>query len=406
MNYMRSIVVLMLCVILAIPTLSAQEFELNHDEHEASTEYVCPMHSHIVSDEPGTCPICGMDLEPRQRVQESDVKVSAQMQQNLGIRTTTAEVTTLWRYYPTIASVQWNDNARHHLHTRASGWIERLHVRSEGQQVEQGDPVYDIYSRELVVAQQDFLQALSSASANPRLLRDAKLRLELLGFAEPLIAQLEKSKEIIYRVPVFAPHSGVVTELNVAEGMYIEPGLAVMTLTGDDSYWLIADVPERYSDWLRAGAPVDVTLPQAGLNKHETTIDYIYPALDAQARTQRVRIKMPDSKVGTNLLVGMQAEVELYGGPKRDALTVPLSSLMITGTTNRVMVKTDDNSFVQRDVHVGLVVGDQAEILHGLEAGEQVVVAGQFLLDSEATLLNSRMQNPQSQEATDAHANH
>src|SRR5690554_5577833 len=216
------------------------------DTHEHAVEYVCPMHSHIVSDEPGTCPICGMDLEPQRQAEQVLVTVSGHMQQNLGIQTVAATYDTLWRYYPTIGTVQWNDNARHHLHSRAAGWVEQLHVRSKGQQIQQGDKLYEIYSRELVVAQQDFLQAMNSG-ANSRLLRDAKLRLELLGFAPQLIEQLEQTQTIIYRVPVFADHAGVVTELAVAEGMYVEPGLAMMTLVGTDSFWLIADMPERYS---------------------------------------------------------------------------------------------------------------------------------------------------------------
>src|SRR5690554_4190038 len=160
----------------------AQDFELKHDHQSATqeqtTEYVCPMHSHIVSDEPGSCPICGMDLEPRQRATQVQVRVSEQMQQNLGIRTESVSYDTLWRYLPTVASVQWNENAQHHIHSRAPGWIEKLSVRSEGQKVQQGDQLYAIYSRDLVVAQQDLLQALNS-TANPRLLSDAKLRLEL-----------------------------------------------------------------------------------------------------------------------------------------------------------------------------------------------------------------------------------
>ncbi|WP_417663752.1 efflux RND transporter periplasmic adaptor subunit [Pseudidiomarina donghaiensis] len=408
------LIMLMVSIALLVPAThslaQAQEFELKHDhaeQQQQGVEYVCPMHSHIISDEPGTCPICGMDLEPQQRAEQVNVVVSDQMQQNLGIQTTAVTYDTLWRYYPTIGTVQWNANAQHHLHSRAAGWVEKLHVRSEGQSVQQGDKIYEIYSRELVVAQQDFLQALSN-SANARLLRDSRLRLELLGFAPSLVKQLEQTKEIFYRVPVYAAHAGVVTQLNIAEGMYVEPGLAMMTLVGTDSFWLIADVPERYSDWLKVGAPVDITLPQANLNAYETSIDYIYPELDAKTRTQRVRIKLPNSEVGNGLLVGMQAEVELYGGPKREAFVVPLSSLIVIGSDNRVMVRNSEGGFEQRAVHVGLVVGDQAEILHGLQAGEQVVVSGQFLLDSEATLQGNRLNRQQQgkPEVQDAHANH
>ncbi|HET8817518.1 MAG TPA: efflux RND transporter periplasmic adaptor subunit [Pseudidiomarina sp.] len=373
-------------------------------------EYICPMHSHIVRAEPGTCPICGMELEPREQRSQIDVTVSDQMQQNLGIQTTAAYRTTLWRYFPTIGTVEWNDNARVHIHPRADGWLEALAIRSEGQRVEVGDLLYSIYSRELVVAQQDLLQAAEGAnladSQRQRLIRDARLRLELLGMTATQTDAIIKNREILYQVPVYAPAAGVVTELNVAQGMYVQPSTELLTITGDQSVWLIADVPERYSDWLRVGAPADITLPQAGLRGYETEIDYIYPELDPTTRTQRVRILLPESSQ-TPLHVGMQVQVELFGGPRRDVLAVPVSSLILTGSENRVIVRNDDGAFVQRPVEVGLVIGGEAEILHGLTEGEQVVTAGQFLLDSEASLLMSRQQQSNAPaEAQDAHANH
>src|SRR5690554_3669617 len=144
-----------------------------------------------------------MDLEPRQHHAEKSVQVSSSMQQNLAIRTTTVQYDTLWRYYPTMAQVAWNDNSRHHVHARATGWIEKLHVRSEGTQVQRGDRLYDIYSRELVVAQQDLLQVLSNGTADNRLLRDAKLRLELLGFAPQLIKEIEQTPKVLFLINVF-----------------------------------------------------------------------------------------------------------------------------------------------------------------------------------------------------------
>lgn len=379
-------------------------------EQAEGVEYICPMHSHIVRDEPGTCPICGMDLEARERKPQLDVTVSDQMQQNLGIQTTAAYRTTLWRYFATIGTVEWNDNARVHIHPRADGWLEELAIRSEGQRVEKGDLLYTIYSRELVVAQQDLLQAVDGSTLadtqRQRLIRDARLRLELLGMTVTQTDAIVKNREILYRVPVYAPAAGVVTELNVAQGMYVQPNTELLTITGDQSVWLIADVPERYSDWLRSGAPADITLPQADLRGFETTIDYIYPELDRQTRSQRVRILLPESAM-TPLQVGMQAQIELFGGPRRDVLAVPVSSLILTGSENRVMVRNSDGGFVQRPVEVGLVIGGEAEILNGLTEGELVVTAGQFLLDSEASLLMSRQQQKDAPaEAQDAHANH
>ncbi|WP_127347661.1 efflux RND transporter periplasmic adaptor subunit [Pseudidiomarina mangrovi] len=362
-------------------------------ENAESSLYVCPMHPHIVQGEPGTCPICGMDLVARKNSPNRQVSISvdAGMQQQLGIRTDSVERRTFWRYYPTLATVQWNDNARYHIHPRASGWLERLAIRSEGQAVKQGELLYEIYSQELVVAQQDFLQARDAASGSQRerLLRDARMRLELLGFNATLIEQLQRSGELLYRVPVYAPVDGVVTALNVAQGMFVQPASELLTITGANQYWLIADVPERYADWLRVGAPADISLAAAELNGYESSVDYIYPELDPTSRTQRVRILLPQQAATNALAVGMQAQVELYGGPKRQALAVPLESLIVTGANNRVIVQQDNGEFVQREVHVGLIINDYAEILHGLSEGERVVSSGQFLLDSEASLRNN-----------------
>lgn len=361
---------------------------------EQTTEYVCPMHSHIVRDEPGTCPICGMQLEPRQSVSDSSVEISSSMQQNLGVLTQPVQRTTLWRYLPTQGRVNWNSDRLHHVHPRVSGWIEKLAITSVGQRVQAGDLMYELYSQELVVAQQDHLQTLdtltnlSNKERRQALQRDGRTRLKLLGMTPALIDELEQSRQVRYQVPFYAPKSGVVTELPIAEGMYLQPGPTAITIAGSDSLWLIADVPEQQLDWFSADSPVSINLPQAGIENLDANIDYIYPELDMTSRTLRVRIELAglSTRDRNKLVVGQQAQVDIFGGPKRDVLAIPVSALIMTGTENRVMVQLDDNSFAQRDVHVGLVINGQAEILHGLKEGDQVVTSGQFLLDSDASL--------------------
>lgn len=405
----RMLVTLMLAFIVAgsmnlVVTAPALAWQDQHDHssqlpqamqsEEQTTEYVCPMHSHIVRDEPGTCPICGMQLEPKQSVRDSTVEISASMQQNLGVVTEAAERTTLWRYLPTQGRVSWNDDRLYHVHPRVSGWVEKLAITSVGQRVEKGDLMYELYSQELVVAQQDHLQTLdtltnlSNKDRREALQRDGRTRLKLLGMTPALINELEQSRQVRYQVPFYAPQSGVVTELPIAVGMYLQPGPAAITIAASDSLWLIADVPEQQLDWFSANSPVSVSLPQAGIENLDASIDYIYPELDMTSRTLRVRIEL--AGLSTNernkLVVGQQAQIDIFGGPKRDVLAVPVSALIMTGTDNRVMVRESDNSFVQRDVHVGLVVNGQAEILHGLSEGDEVVTSGQFLLDSDASL--------------------
>lgn len=427
----RQFVLLVMLSIVSLTMVSAphaQEHDHSHtDEHSAQQSpvtgdktdadevvYVCPMHTHIVRDEEGTCPICGMDLEPRRQATASSddsqtgVTVDGKRQQNFGIQVAEVTTETLWRYLPTQGRVTWNEQALNHIHPRASGWVELLAVRSEGERVAKGDKLYELYSQELVVAQQDHLQTLdsltnlSSSERRGALQRDGRTRLRLLGFTDEQVSELEKNREVLYQVPIYARHSGIVTQLNVAEGMYVEPGTVVMTLAGTNALWLIADVPERQADWFDAESTVAVTLPQAGIEDLETTIDYIYPELDETSRNLRVRIQLPELAAAARqkLLVGQQASVDLYGGPKRDTKTIPLAALLTTGARNQVILRLDGTNFVQREVHVGLIVDDRAEILHGLEVGDEVVVSGQFLLDADANLAGNGL-NLSNDSATD-----
>jgi len=389
----------------------SSDFELDLAA-DAEVEYICPMHSHIVRDEPGSCPICGMDLEPRERGEQVAVSVSAEMQQNLGIETTRVQRQTLWRYIQTQGRVAWNQNKLYHVHPRVSGWLETLAVRSEGQRVEQGDLLYEMYSQELVVAQQDHLQtldALNNMNSNQRreaLQRDGRKRLRLLGLTEAQVDRLERERQVQYQVPFYAQSSGIVTELPIAEGMYVQPGSVAMTIAGADALWLIADVPEHQSQWFTEHSPVEIDLPQAGIQGGDAEIDYIYPELDETTRTVRVRINLPELQTNARnkLLVGQQAEVALYGGPKRDVIAIPTSALIMTGANNRVLVRDEDGNFKQQDVHVGLTVNGMTEVLHGLDVDDVVVTAGQFLLDSEASLM-ARPRKQQQENAAD-HEHH
>jgi len=419
-NNRFSFSLLMVCALimtLLMPSvLLAQQHDHSQHQHQQPTEavaYICPMQAQIVLDEPGTCPICGMYLVQRQAEQDSQVTVSGRMQQALGVRTHAVSVSTLWRYIETQGRVEWNTDAVSHVHPRAAGWIEHLAVKNLGAQVSKGDLLYTLYSQDMVVAQQDHLQTLDriegvSAERANALRRDGRRRLQLLGFTNEQIDALEQTRQVRYEVSFYAQQNGIVTELPIAEGMYIEPNTTVMTLAGRDALWLIVDVPERQSDWLALDTPVEIDLPQAGLDDFEARVDYIYPELDAVARTVRVRIILPPISYTERqkLLVGQQAEVNIFGGPKRDVLTIPASALIITGHENRVMVQTDDNTFVQRAVHVGLMVNDQVEILHGLEAGERVVSSRQFLLDSDASLQGNQLRNATDEPAADPHQHH
>ncbi|WP_198781475.1 efflux RND transporter periplasmic adaptor subunit [Shewanella putrefaciens] len=365
--------------------------------HVTTIKYVCPMHAHIISDVPGTCPICGMNLEKVEtggNTQEINIQVSGSMQQALALKVAKVERDTLWKFVETVGQVDYNESQITHIHARVTGWVEKLMVKSMGDTVKKGQLLYELYSPDLVNAQDDYLLALDTAktSGNPRyqdLVRRAGLRLSFLGFNDEQIKQLAQSRQTQYRVPFYAQQDGVVETLSIRDGMYIEPSTEAMSLVDLSKVWVIADVFENEQSWIAKGQKAEIAVPAMNISGIEGTIDYIYPELDPVTRSLRVRVVLNNTDV--DLRPKTLAKVSLFGGPNRDVLVIPQEALIQTGKENRVIVKQDDNSFAAKVVTVGMMSQGKAEIVSGLTEGERVVISGQFLLDSEASLKGSLM---------------
>ncbi|RTR28955.1 efflux RND transporter periplasmic adaptor subunit [Shewanella atlantica] len=365
---------------------------------EANIKYVCPMHAHIISDVPGTCPICGMNLEKVElggNSKEIQIDVSGGMQQALALKVARVEKDTLWKFVQTVGQIDYDESRINHIHARVNGWIEKLTIESVGDKITKGQLLYEIYSPDLINAQDDFLLAQdtlkrSGNDANYKdLVRKAGLRLELLGFNKSQIKALAKSKQTQYRVPFYAKSDGIVKALSVRDGMYIQPSTEVMSVVDLSKVWVIADVFENEQSWLEIGQKAEVSVPAMGIKGIEGQIDYIYPELDAVTRSLRVRIVVKNK--GVELRPNTLAKIDIFGGPNRDTLVIPQEALIQTGKENRVIVKQENNSFTARKVTVGMLSQGKAEIKNGLKEGERVVTSGQFLLDSEASLKGSLM---------------
>ncbi|WP_394497875.1 efflux RND transporter periplasmic adaptor subunit [Shewanella sp. ENK2] len=389
----------------------------NKQAQTSHIKYVCPMHPHVVSDEPGSCPICGMDLEKVTMGDASSseilVGVSGGMQQALGMRSEQVTSGTLWKLVRTIGTVEYNENRIGHAHTRVDGWLETLMVHNVGQKVKKGQLLYELYSPELITAQDDYMQAIDylkqDKARGASLLRKARMRLELLGVSDSTIKQLERTGETIYRVPYYADQDGFVSKLSVRHGMFVEPGTTLFEIVDLKSVWVIADVFENEQSWLEIDRPVEVSSAAQGIFDLESTIDYIYPELDPVSKAMRVRIKLDNP--GKQLKPGTLVDVKLFGGPKRNVLSIPTEALILTGRENRVVVQRDNNSFASVPVKVGMIAQGRAEIIDGLDEGEKVIVSGQFLLDSEASIQGSlqRLSGSNADNTTDtsdAHAHH
>jgi len=355
------------------------------DNGEAGILYwVAPMDPNYRRDKPGKSAM-GMDLVPVYADAAGDagtVRIDPVMVQNLGVRTARVERGKLWRQINTVGYVAFDERKLSHVHLRTDGWIEKLNVKWDGEQIRKGDVLFELYSRELVNAQEEYIQALRGS--NDYLKRASRERLEALGMSSAQIRQVARDRRASQRVRVLASQDGVVDGLNVREGMYVKPATEVLTLADLSSVWLLVDVFERQSDWVAVGQPAEVRLGYLPGRVWEGEVEFIYPTIDPKTRTLQARLRFdnPDEALKPD----MYARVRIYAGPKRDILSIPREALIKTDKTQRVIVALQEGRFRAQEVIAGMESGDFVEIISGLNEGDKVVTSGQFLIDSEASL--------------------
>lgn len=355
--------------------------------------WVAPMDANYQRDKPGKSPM-GMDLVPvyAESADGEGVLISPEVIQNLGVRTAKAEMSKLWRGIDTVGYVDFDESKVSHIHLRTEGWVENLVVRSEGERVKKGDRLFDFYSPELVNAQEEFVQALSAG--NKRLISASAARLLALGVSKSQISALRKSRKVHQNISIYAPQNGVVSVLSVREGMFIKPSMKAMSLADLSSIWLLAEVFERQVDWVSTGDAAQVTLSYVPGHVWEGKVEYVYPSLDPKTRTLKVRLRFDNPN--ETLKPNMYANVKIFGGAKTDIIVIPIEALIRTGRNERVIVALGEGRFDARTVKAGIESGEWVEIISGLKEGDDVVISGQFLIDSEASIKASitRMSKP------------
>jgi Cu(I)/Ag(I) efflux system membrane fusion protein len=345
--------------------------------------WVAPMDATYRRDEPGKSPM-GMDLVAvyDDGGDGSSVKISAAVENNMGVRTAKVKKDKLWRRIDTVGYVGFDENKISHLHLRTKGWIEKLHVKSEGERVTKGQLLFEVYAPELVNAQEEYLQALRS---NHRGLSVAsRERLIALGISVSQIKHLNKSRKSKQYVNVYAKQDGIIAKLNIREGMFVTPDKLVMSLADLSSVWILAEVFESQADWVKVGQSADVKLSYLPGRVWEGKVEYIYPSLDPKTRTLKVRLRFENKD--ESLKPNMFAKVNIYGGAKREIIIIPREALIRSGNNDRVIISLGKGRFQPREVIAGIESGEYREIIKGLNVGDNVVTSGQFLLDSEASL--------------------
>lgn len=349
--------------------------------------YRHPHKPEITSDKPMQDEM-GMDFVPVYgEATSASVRISPAVENNMGVRVAKVERNALWRRIDTVAYVDYDGSKVGHIHLRTDGWIEQLAVSSEGERVKKGDRLFNVYSPTLVNAMEEYLQVLRTN--NTRLLEASRDRLLALGVADKMIMQLEKNRKVPRTVPWYAPQDGVVSVLNVREGMYVGPEMEVLRLADLSSVWLLADVFEHQVEWVMLGQSAEVKLSYLPGKRWDGKVEYIYPSLDPKTRTLKVRLRFENAD--ESLKPNMFAHVSIFGGAKENLLLIPREALIRTGQSERVIVSLGKGRFAPRAVVAGTESGDYVAITNGLDEGELVVVSGQFLIDSEASLKASLM---------------
>ena len=347
--------------------------------------WVAPMDPTFRSDEPGKSPM-GMELVP---VYDDDsdemgstVTISPEVINNLGVRTTVAARGGLARKVTTVGYIAYDETRISHIHTRTEGWIEKLSVRAEGEQVNNAQLLFELYAPTLVNAQEEYLQALNGG--NKYLLQASRERLQALGISSSQVKRLKSEKKVAQFVKFYAPQSGVLSRLNVREGMFIKPDTEVMSLANLDKVWLLAEVFERQATWIKIGQVAEARLPSLPNRVWSGKVEYIYPDLDPVTRTLRVRLKFDNPE--RLLLPNMYAHIEISGEPKTDVLSIPREAIIRSAKSTRVIIALGGGRFQAREIITGMESDNSIEVQSGLEEHEKVVVSSQFLIDSEANI--------------------
>lgn len=364
---------------------------------QEAERYTCPMHPHYVSDDQGTCPICGMDLVPMDGTPEAGgggagsvgpaVTVAPHTIQTVGVRVAEVERADFGGRVEAFAQIVANERARSSVSTRVPGWVEVLHVQAVGDEVALGELLFELYSPDLIAAQLDYFSARAS---NARRAETALRRLESLGMGPVAIARMRERSEPLRTVPFFATRDGVVSELPVSQGDYVPVGADILSLQDYSTVWVIAEVPQSDLVHLAENQRAHVTLARDGAAV-SGEIDYVYPTFDTRTRTGRVRVIVLNPRGA--LRPGAFANVMFEGDIER-RLAVPSEAVLYDGTGSRVVMALEGGRFEPRAIETGLSAGGFTEVLSGLAEGETVVASGQFLIDSESRLRESfsRMQ--------------
>ena len=374
--------------------------------------WVAPMDATYRRDKPGKSPM-GMELVPvykgdgsGERDEEGAIRISPVVENNLGVKTAIVTKKDISRVIETVGSIAADENQIEHVHVYTNGWIKELLVKAEGEHVKKGQVLFRLYSPMLINAQEEYLLALKNNKVP--LTTAALKKLKSLGMGDKQLDDLKRTRRASELVNIIADAEGIISQLNVGEGMFVKPEKILLVIEDLSKIWLLADVYERQSSWVKKGQKAEMSLPYLPGKNWVGEVNYVYPTLDPKSQTLKVRMMFENTS--GDLKINMFGDVKIYAQTRENILVIPREAVIYTGQENRIIVKLDTGKYVARILKIGLETHEDVEVIDGVKEGETIVTSAQFLIDSESSLKASfnRISEDGEAKSTPAnpHANH
>lgn len=359
--------------------------------------YHDPMLPQNKFDKPAKSPFMDMMLVPVFAGGDSDqgmVSISPRVQQNLGIRTAIATEGAVGTKLQAVGTIVFNERNQAVVQSRASAFVQRVHVRATLDGVRAGQVLAELYVPDWIAAQEEFLglRRMKGSDLGP-LIEGAKARMRLAGMNDDQIRRVEASGRPDPRIDITSPITGLVTEIGVRDGMAVGTGITMFKINGFATVWANAEIPESQAHLLRRGAPVVAETPMQPGERFPGKVEQLLPSVDPSTRTIKARVELANKNAF--LVPGMFVSMEFTDPRQRRSVLIPTEALIYTGQRTVVMVAEEGGKFRPVEVEPGTESGGQSEIRKGLQAGQRVVVSSQFLVDSEASLrgVEARLNN-------------